>query len=297
MASSAKKSNNSFSMLPWKESFREGGMRSLSNPEIKVLPIIAAHANKNTRKAWPSYGRICALARASKATVAEAIDALVAKKLIAKSSDMEGTRSHNVYQLLFIYNQDNEDESYKDKWIALHHELFYSGVWGAMIGSARRVYLILRAFAWAGRSAATDEYYNYPDEAKIIEVDDGERWRRFHHTRVQFLPLHKYNPEEFAYLSDISKRALYDGMAWLTANRLIIPYDVDSDRGEPIAGFIIPFRPGRYVPDVEESVRKAKEESSTPKARPGAQRSFKALCRKVDQKKAAPSAGKKLERR
>ena len=131
---SKSKKGDGFCLLPWGESFREGGMVDLSDAEIAVLPVIAAHANKNG-EAFPSYDRICAIANVSKTAVHEAIGALVARGWITKTSGQRGVNTHNEYRLCFRY--DDGDDS-RD-WIRLDRELFLSGVWGAMRPSDQAV--------------------------------------------------------------------------------------------------------------------------------------------------------------
>ena len=286
MANSTKTSGSGFCMLPWRESFREGGIENLSSPEIAVLPVLVIHANQD-RKAYPGYELISAIAQVSKTTVAKAIESLVAKKLIAKSTDVGKVYSHNVYKLLFSYDKNNGDASYKRQWIALHRELFDSGAWGKMSPSIRRVYLILRAFAWAGINA------NRPDEndTGFVEVYERGKWRKLNGSDIQFLSGRVYEPAMFARLSDVKERTYRKAMEWLVENSLIIPYD-----GDKANGFVIPFWPKVYFSDVVAAIEKAQKATvdRRNKASTGAKRSLGAAIRRQNAPgKPTSLAGKK----
>ena len=271
----AKGKNSSFCLLPWGKSFREGGMLEFSDAEIAVLPVIAIHAD-NKQKAYPGYERICALAKVSKATVAKGIDGLADKGLIAKTTSLTGAQSYNEYRLLFSYDKNNDDKSYTRQWIALHRELFEYGIWGEMPPKKRRVYLILKAFAWSGLSS-TEFGYN---GAEFVEVYERKKWRTLPLSNIQFLSGSAHSAAEFARLAGVADRTYRDAKAWLIDNSLIIPHSEGK-----IDGFVIPFWPKAYFRDVVAAIKKAKEESARHRnmgSTGGARRSMGAALRRLN---------------
>jgi hypothetical protein len=204
----------------------------------------------------------------------------VDKGWITKSSGQRlGTNIHNEYRLQFYPSGDDV----KRDWIRLDRMLFDSGVWGFMRPSERRIYLLFRAMAWAGRSAVPDGYVE--DDVKPIEVEAWGKWRKFHHSEVQFLPNHIYNPADFRRLSGVKERAFRVAIVWLHDNDIIIPYEHLWDNA--ISGFIIPFSPKIYFPDVQLAVKKAKDESAARKVSSGAKRSLTAIHRRTALRKTA----------
>lgn len=285
-----------FCRMPWGESFREGAMTQWSDACLAVLPVIAAHANRDG-KAWPQYGRICALAQVSKTTVARAVEQLTAGEWITKFPKWSGKYCGNGYRLSFGSYIEGSRE-----YIAMYHRLVTSGTWGAMSPAARRVYLIFRAFAWTGLNAVElgFESADYgraisPDDETVepIAVEVRGKWKEFHYRDIQFLPTRIYDPASFADLSGVNPRTFRAARAWLIDNGLLCPYayDQDADGEYSIAGFIIPLLPGIRFPHVLKAVEKAKKESmARVQASPGAKRSFAAMLNRTTSGKSKPSA-------
>lgn len=223
-----------------------------------------AHANEN-REAWPGYARICALAQVARKTLHDAIDGLVEKKWIARFSRKTGKNTHNVYRLIYGDGFDSRH------WIALHHDIIFPGVWGKMRPSDRKVYLLLRAFAWRGGHAIPDGFIGGSPENNLEE----EQWGIFHN--ANFLPAHIYDPAEFQRLSGINGRTFRDSLSWLLANKLVISVGNGDDLEE---GFLMPFRPGRHAPDVEKKVAGAELTTEFAKTSPGAKRSLTCALRR-----------------
>jgi len=251
---------NGYALLLWAEKFRDGRMPNFPDAWIAVLPVIAAHANEN-REAWPGYARICALAQVSRTTLNKAISGLVEKDWIARFSRKTGKNTHNCYRLL--WNTDLDSRQY----IALHHDLIFSGVWGKMRPSDRKVYLMLRAFSWRGGHAIPDGFIGGSPEDHI----EGEQVGIFHN--ANFLPAHVYDPAEFQILSGINARTFRDSFAWLIDNKLVLRVGEYEDL-EP--GLLIPFMPGRYAPDIKQKVAdtELEKEHNYAKASSGAKRSL-----------------------
>lgn len=266
-----------FSLLPWRECFRSGGMSEWSDAALAVLPVIAAHANREG-EAWPSYDTIRTLARVSKTTVFAALTELVETGRLVKTKQ-QGNNTYNRYRLCF--GNYNDDPHYH---IAIHHDLIFSGAWGAMRPSERRVYLIFKAFAWKGRQAVPYGYqesdYKGPSAKKLelLLVNVAGKLREFDHSEVLFLPEHMYDPAEFRELSGVAPRTYSEALGWLTENGLICPYEATGDVQD---GFIIPFQPGGKFPCVLEAVERVKRENAKRRGSPGARRSMNALLRRT----------------
>ena len=261
------KHGDGFALLPWAEHFREGRMPNFPDPWIAVLPVIVAHANKN-REAWPGYARLCALAQVSRTTLHDAISGLVEKKWITRYSRKSGRNTHNVYRL--IYGDGFESRH----WIALHHDMIFSGVWGKMRPSDRKVYLMLRAFGWRGGHAIPDGWVGMgacPDEAGIQELADYDPEYPLIFQEANFLPAHIYDPAEFQKLSGMNARTYRDSFSWLLNNGLVIPTGYNDSLEE---GYLLPFRPGRHAPDIEKKVAEAELTTDFAKTSPGARRSL-----------------------
>ena len=270
-----------FCLLPWGEIVRSGEIAEWSSASIAVLPVIAAHANK-AGEAWPSYDLISALARISKTTVAKALEELSEKGLIVKTKH-QGVNTYNKYQLCIESYDENPNE-----YIAIHHKLIFSGTWGSMTPSERRVYLVCRAFSRAGLSAIHLGYRKIHTEqdVKPIEVIFRGEYQEFNYSEVQFLPEHIYDPAKFTMLAGVKPRTFRAAMVWLIETGLLCPYIWDGDEGdyEPvpvISGFIIPLRPPIIFRQVIQAVEKVKKESLARKGMSGAKRSFTALHRRV----------------
>ena len=233
---------------------------------IAVLPIIIAHANEK-REAWPGYARICSLAQVSRTTLHEALAWLVDNKWIAKFSRKTGKNTHNCYRLLWPEYDDSR------KWIALHHDLIFSGVWGKMRTSDRKVYLMLRAHAWRGGHAIPDAFIG---ESPGDCIEDEQRGVFYD---SNFLPAHIYDPATFRNLSGMNERTYRSSFSWLLDNGLVVP-TCNSDDFED--GFLMPFRPGRHAPDIERQVAQAElaQTFDYVKASSGAKRSLTAAIRR-----------------
>jgi hypothetical protein len=267
-------SDGGYCLLPWGKLFREGGMVDLSDAEIAVLPVIAIHVNEEG-KAWPGYERICVLAGVSKTSVSKAVDALVDRGWITKSSGQQrGTNIHNEYRLQFYPRGDKRD------LIRIDWKLVYSGVWGSMPASEKRVYLMFKAFSYFGRSAVPFGFNmaTYESALERIEVEAWGKLRKLHHSEVQFLPASIYNPAKFIRLSGVKERTFRKARASLIDDGLIIPYKHWQDSS--ISGFIIPFHP-RLVSDyVQRAIKKAREEFAARMVSSGAKRSMTAMHRR-----------------
>jgi hypothetical protein len=250
-----------FALMRWAKQFREGRMQNFPDSWLAVLPAIAAHANEN-REAWPGYARICALAQVSRTTLKDAISELVENNWIARFSRKTGRNTHNVYRLLWSIDDDSR------QYIALHHDLIFSGVWGKMRPSDRRVYLALRAFAWRGGHALPDGFLGGENEENL-EDEERDIFRN-----ANFLPAHVYDPAEFQRLAGMNARTYRDSFSWLIDNQLMLLTDSSGEEMEE--GILMPFRPGRYAPDVQRKVSEAKleKEHNYAKASPGAKRSL-----------------------
>jgi hypothetical protein len=245
-----------FALMPWAEHFREGRMPNFPDSWIAVLPVIVAHANEN-REAWPA--RICALAQVSRTTLQSAISGLVEKKWIARFSRKTGKNTHNVYRLIYGDGFDSRH------WIALHHDLIFSGVWGKMRPSDRKVYLMLRAFAWRGGHAISDGFIGDSPEDYIEEEQAGIFYDS------NFLPAHIYDPAEFQKLSGMNGRTFRDSFSWLLVNMLVIRTGEGDDMED---GFLMPFRPKRHAPDIMQKVAEAELDPGFVKQSPGSKRAL-----------------------
>lgn len=247
-----------FALIPWAEHFREGRMPNIPDSWIAVLPVIIAHANEN-REAWPGYARICALAQVGRKTLHDAVSGLVEKKWITRFSRTAGKNTHNVYRLAYGENFDSRH------WIALHHDIIFSGVWGKMRPSDRKVYLMLRAFGWRGGHAIPDGFIGCEPGDSIEEEDAGVFYDS------NFLPAHVYDPAEFQRLAGMNARNFRRSFSWLLENKLVIQVGEGEDMEE---GFLMPFRPGRHAPDIEKKVEEAELGPGFAKVSPGAKRAM-----------------------
>jgi hypothetical protein len=266
-----------FALIPWAERFREGRMPNFPDSWIAVLPVIVAHANED-REAWPGYARICALAQVARKTLHDAISGLVENGWITRFSRKTGRNTHNVYRLAYGTGFESR------QWIALHHDMIFSGVWGKMRPSDRKVYLMLRAFAWRGGHAIPDGFIGGDPEERIEEEQAGVFYDS------NFLPAHVYDPAEFQRLSGISGRTFRDSFSWLLANQLVVRTGESDDMED---GFLMPFRPGRHAPDVERKIAEAELEPGFAKVSPGAKRSLTCALRR----QRLSDAGKAVYRR
>lgn len=268
---SRQKDGGGFCLLPWGKAFRDGAMREWSSACLAVLPVIAAHANKEG-EAWPSYELICALASVSKGTVSKALEELSRMGLVVISKQ-QGVNTYNRYRLCFGDYDGNSREH-----IAIYHKLIFSGCWGAMSPSTKRVYLLFRAFAWTGKNAVHLGHNEHPDDLEPIEVNIRGKWREFKHSEFNYLPDHIYAPAEFTRLAGVSSRTFRNALTWLVENGIFGLYDGTDDIS---GGLIIPFQPVVRFRSVVDAVEKVKKESAERKARPGALRSIKALRRRI----------------
>ena len=275
---------NGFALLPWAEQFRSGRLPNFPDSWLAVFPVILAHANKD-KEAWPGYSRLCALAQVGRSTLHEAINGLVERKWLTRFARKTGGRTHNVYRM--TYNTDDTFDS--RRWIALHNDLTLSGVWGKMRSSDRKVYLMLRAFAWHGGHAIPDGFVGMNPEEKLeVDFDGQNQWNIFHASN--FLPAQRYDPATFQRLSGMNPRTWRDSFSWLLTNQLIIQVGHDDNLED---GFLMPFRPGRYVPSVVSEVQNAKDEKWSQEISPGSKRSFT----RARQRQRQNNAGKALSRR
>lgn len=267
-----------FALLPWAEHFRDGRMPTIPDSWIAVLPVIIAHANAN-REAWPGYARICALASVSRSTLHEAIDGLVRSGWIYQYTRNAGKISHNVYRLIYGNKADSR------RWIALHHDIIFSGVWAMMRPSDRKVYLMLRAFGWRGGHSMAADFV-------ACDIDMlGEPYASICRDS-NFLPAHIYDPTVFQQLSGMKARTYRASFAWLLSNRLVIAVGEKNDMQE---GLLMPFRPGRYAPDIKERLMLAKTASrGKMEASSGAKRSLSFARRRQSRDSAAPASSKRM---
>ena len=266
------KKGEGFCLLPWRENFRDGYMVEWSDASIAVLPVIAAHANKNG-EAWPSYARIGAFAKVSKTTVAKALDELIDLGLISKTKK-QGDNTYNEYTLCFAVNNDN-----KLQYMPIHHRLIFSGAWGAMRPSERRVYLIFRALARGGFTAIRFGYSLSAEEWENAGVYVRDAYEEFHPSEFDFLAERKYAPSKFAKLAGVKQRTFRDSVCRLIDKGLLYPYASTDD--ESITGLIIPFFTLEDFDNVLKAVEKAKQDTSAYRAKSGARRSFAAMLQRA----------------
>lgn len=271
---------NGFTLLPWADAIREKGFAKIPDNWLAVFPVIIAHANKK-REAFPSYERISILAGVSKSTVSEAIDSLVSSGWIAKYSRNTASKlSQNVYKLTYGTSFGSRH------WIALHHDIIKSGVWGLMLPSQRKVYLLFRAFAWSGGWGFGVDGLSYEDDAYY-----RERYPEF--TNLQdhsnFLPLRLYDVNKFIPLSGLSPRTYQTAYDWLVENELIIFGDEEFQEG-----FTMPFKPNRCCNAIIQKLSEIKVEATKRQVSSATKRSLTCSKKRLAKKLSSGQSTSKL---
>ncbi len=242
-----------FILLPLAGEIREGALHNGSTHLIKVLVVLAAHENHQTRLAFPSLSRLAVLAGVRKANVPTILKRLEQGKWLVPESGPKGRRA---WKLLYgTYPGDIEPRD----WLRLNRSLVMSGTWAAMSDSARRLYLVMKALAWVGQKAL-------PDWNPAYEENDPGAWEEL---EAQFLPAMYLDPSELCQMAGLTPPTFRRAKSWLIENRLAVPTSGDL---EP--GLLLPHAPGTSAPGILERLERDRAEAALPKG--AALRTFRA---------------------
>lgn len=137
-------------------------------------------------------------------------------------------------------------------WISVYDDLIKSGVWAVMPPSARKVYLVMKAFTVEGFYA----------NAGWVDPDHYEDVREVCEDHFDFMPasiLDGFGRERptLANLCGLNDRTYRHAKVWLTDNELMHFYE-----GDYYTGLAFPHRPNRYAPKVLEAMETKKEKQS-----------------------------------
>lgn len=230
-----------FVLLPLGRVARDGNLAGWPDHVLSALVVLIAFENRRTRLAWPSVKNIAALAGLRTERVTDAI------RKLEKNGWLQVQRAKgNRYFMRYQGYHDPGLES--GDWIRIDTAVVKRGVWAAMSPSARKLYLVLRSLATIG--ARAEESWIHDENEFFDAVRDCD---------FAFLPETKADPAELRRLAGLPDRTYRRANIWLFDNGLIQVSDLDGD-----SGYILPFDPKRWSPEVVKAVEAEKEEPLNP---------------------------------
>ena len=272
-----------FALLPFGQTARIGAMTEWPDVTLSVLTVLISFENQKTREAYPGMDTIAALAGISKTSVGPAIRNLQKAGWLKpmRRRPMRG-RAHWVYRML--YRRYEKGPGSGSEWISIYHDVIRSGVWAVMPPSARKLYLVMKAFAGEGAYADAGGISGHNGLSSDLKAGFA---RDFDFIPVSVLDGFGRERPTLANLCGIADRTFRDARAWLTDNGLMRFYE-----GESYSGLAFPYKPNRYAPkilELLENIKKTRSETARRGCTGHAQKALRAL--KMRSKKAGRQSG------
>lgn len=212
------------------------------NANISIAPVLVSHyMNKEHDVCLPSQDRISALAGIRKEFVQYNID----KNMFTVSKvTQRNNRKRTEYRR--IYDKELEPRSY----ISISHYIIFNGIWANLTPSAKRLYLVLKAFTYPGCYAALggeafNMDYSYSGETRF----DCDITSDIEEYDYDFLPQttleNIYEEQPLSLLCGLEERTYRRAYQELKDKELILSTD-DSYAKD---GLIFPNSNGKWYPE------------------------------------------------
>lgn len=245
-----------FALLPLGESARCGTLARWPDASLSVFTVLIAFENKETRKSFPSFDTIAALGGVSKGSVGNTIYSLQKGNLLTPIKEpISRGRTRYVYEMRYTPYSAFFGAGAGSNWVSIYDDLIKSGTWAVMPPSARKLYLVMKAFTVEGFFAET---------GWLNQEYDGAYWGRYDfESDFDFMPastLDGFGRTEptLAELCGVADRTYRDARAWLIDNQLMHFYE-----GGYYSGLAFPYRPNRYAPKVLDTMESKKKAEGT----------------------------------
>lgn len=244
--------NDGFLLLPLVRQGREGLIAEADPRGLAVLVVLIAHENCETRKAFPSLARIATLSGLGRDTVKNSLSSLEEDGWF--QTQLRG-RGH-----CYCMQYPQYPSGGSSAWISIARTLITEGLWSLISPTAKKLYLALRALAGPGHWA--DEGW-IPDHEFDVEMFEA----------FSFLPADKLDPGELCLLTGLEPRTFRKARMCLLVYELVLPTGQNQ-----APGWILPFDPMTYVPDVLARLECIRNDTDN-RLSGGALRSFRATRR------------------
>ena len=240
-----------FALVPLGKCAREGEIARWPDAWLSVLVILISFENKKPRKSYPSLDTLAALGGISKENASNAILLLQNNKWLTSSRE-PSIRGRQRYVYTMLYPPYVVGAGEGNNWISVYDDVIKSGVWAVMPPSARKLFLVMKAFAMEGFYANTGWVGEYTSESYSNTCHDFAE--DFDFMPASVLDGFGRDRPTLAALCGIAERTFRDAKNWLTDNELMHFYE-----GDYCTGLAFPHQPKRYAPKVLEALENKKK--------------------------------------
>lgn len=234
-------SGKGLALLPFVEAAKNGKLAKYNDSQLAVLPVLISFENKDTREAFPCVETIATLSGMSNTTVLSALSSLNGHWFTIQKKTLKNGRPKNIYRMIYSRYTDNPAPG----WISLSHAIIKNGLWAIMTPSARKLYLVMKAFCLPGIYADLGWINRDRDDFNPHDRDDY----------FDFLPNHvlkgfgKIRPS-LANLCGLEDRTYWRTKKWLLDVGMISEHEGDFHSGLALYSDIKKYAP-KIIQEIE----------------------------------------------